>query len=535
MKILLRISHVILLVMASLLIMACKKNEPAKLPVITTTPATYITTIAATSGGNIISNGGAEILTKGVCWGVTINPSTSDIKTEDRVGAAQFVIRLSGLTSGTDYHIRAYATNSVGTAYGADMPFSTLGQSPSSITLPATKISLTGAKLNGTVNANELSAKVTFEYGLTKSYGSTVTAAQSPVTGNTITIVSADITGLTSGSIYHFRIKSVNSIGTTYGDDTTFSTFHVATSLPVLSTTSVLGITGTTAISGGNITEDGGGDIIEKGVCWSLNAYPDINVSHTSNGSGIENFTSKLTGLSVYVTYYVRAYATNSFGTAYGNQNIFSTIFVDLDGNLYNAVTIGTQVWMKENLKTTVLNDGLSIRLVTDNKPWSELYYAGYCWYANDSSTYKHRYGALYNWYAVHTGKLCPTGWHVSTDSDWKTLEMFLGMTQNEADAQGWRGTDQGTQLKSKTGWAVRDDIGSDIVGFSALPGGYRNSDGGYYGSGQIGLWWLPEVLSASTAWYRFVVNYNSGPGLNTIYRAGNQNKVDGQSVRCVK
>jgi uncharacterized protein (TIGR02145 family) len=159
----------------------------------------------------------------------------------------------------------------------------------------------------------------------------------------------------------------------------------------------------------------------------------------------------------------------------------------------------------------------------------------GYCWYNNDASTNKNLYGALYNWYAVYTGKLYPTGWHVSTDSDWKTLEMFLGMTQAEADDIGYRGTDQGTQLKSKTGWIDRDaDIGTDIVGFSALPGGFRNNNGIFNQSGYIGSWWVPEVFHASTAWSRYMDSFNDILS-NRIYRDGNQYKEAGLSVRCIK
>ncbi len=535
MKILNGISPMIVLAMVSFFITACRKNEPAKMPIVSTTPVIYITTTTALSGGSITSSGGAEITSYGVCWGVSINPSTSDSITIDESSSTLFVSLLTGLNPGTVYHIRAYATNSAGTAYGADIIFSTLGQSPASITLPATNMSVTGVTLNGMVNANELSTTVIFEYGPTTSYGSSSTAAQSPVTGNTIINVSTDITGLTSGSTYHFRIKSINSIGTTYSNDMSFSTIHAATSLPIISTTSVSGITGTTALSGGTITDDGGGDIIEKGVCWSIKANPEVGDFRTSNGSGIADFMSSIKGLSVYTNYYLRAYATNSLGTSYGNQITFITLFTDLDGNLYNAVTIGTQIWMKENLKTTVLNDSTTIPQITDNHTWGSLPVSAYCWYNNDASANKTLYGALYNWYAVHTGKLCPTGWHVSTDSDWKTLEMFLGMSQEEANSTGNRGYYQGVQLKSKTGWIdlFVADIGTDNVGFSALPAGLRGgTDGGgmFVSLGCIGAWWVPEEFDDSKAWFLQMDSFSNG-----IYRYFNQIKKSGLSVRCVK
>ena len=193
-----------------------KKEVPAKLAVISTTPVTNITTITATSGGNITSDGGAVITANGVCWGTTANPTTSDSKTTDGAGTGQFVSEITGLTAGTIYHARAYATNSFGTTYGIDISYATLGQSPTLVTQPATNVTVSGATLNGTVNANYLSTTVTFEYGLTTSYGETITAGQSPVTGNSTTNVSADISGLTLDMTYHFRIKAVNSFGTTY-------------------------------------------------------------------------------------------------------------------------------------------------------------------------------------------------------------------------------------------------------------------------------------------------------------------------------
>ncbi len=120
----------------------------------------------------------------------------------------------------------------------------------------------------------------------------------------------------------------------------------------------------------------------------------------------------------------------------------------DNDGNVYHTVAIGKQVWMAEDLKTTKYNDGTPIPLVTDGTAWVNLNTPGCCWYNNDADTYKATYGALYNWYAVNTGKLAPAGWRVASDADWKTLEMSLGMTQTQADSTDYRGTDEGGKLK---------------------------------------------------------------------------------------
>ena len=115
----------------------------------------------------------------------------------------------------------------------------------------------------------------------------------------------------------------------------------------------------------------------------------------------------------------------------------------DIDGDVYTSITIGTQIWLVQNLKTTKYNDGEVIPNIIDNTAWTELTTPGYCWYNNDAATYKPTNGALYNWYAVNTSKLCPLGWHVPSDDEWKTLEISMGMTQGEVEKIGaWRGTD---------------------------------------------------------------------------------------------
>jgi len=193
----------------------------------------------------------------------------------------------------------------------------------------------------------------------------------------------------------------------------------------------------------------------------------------------------------------------------------------DADTNNYATVTIGNQVWMAENLKTTVYNDGSSIPLVTGSTDWAFLSTPGYCWYSNYT-------GALYNWYAVNTAKLAPVGWHVPTDDEWKQLEMELGMIQEQANATGPRGTNQGAQLKSQSGWNSNGN-GSNTSGFSALPGGCRYSNGGFYVLGAGGYWWTSTQFSTTDAWDRIMSSDN-----DIVYRFDNL-KTHGFSVRCVK
>ena len=214
----------ILVIIVVTILTGCKKE---KVPVITTTSVTGITGTTATSGGNITDEGSSTVITRGVCWSTGLKPTIADTKTTDGAGAGSFSSNLTGLNAATVYYVRAFATNTIGTGYGMAMSFTTLGQSPTVTTLAATNINSTVATLNGSVNANFLSTDLTFEYGTTINYGNTIIATQSPVTGNTNTNVSANITGLIEGTTYHYRIVAVNSLGTTYGSDMTFTAVYV--------------------------------------------------------------------------------------------------------------------------------------------------------------------------------------------------------------------------------------------------------------------------------------------------------------------
>ena len=224
---------------------------------------------------------------------------------------------------------------------------------------------------------------------------------------------------------------------------------------------------------------------------------------------------------------------TNGQTTAVFNTNVSYGTMTDQDGNVYKTVTIGTQTWMAENLRTTTYNDGTSIPNITDKDEWAVLTKGGYCNYNNATSTDTiATYGRLYNWYAVNTGKLAPEGWHVPTDGEWKELEMYLGMSQSEADDTGYRGTDEGGKLKETgtTHWNSPNTGATNASGFTAVPGGYRYGGNGSFRSiGNAGAWWSATERTASYAWYR-------GMGFidGTVGRNGS-GKQDGISVRCLR
>lgn len=190
----------------------------------------------------------------------------------------------------------------------------------------------------------------------------------------------------------------------------------------------------------------------------------------------------------------------------------------DIDGNVYRIVTLGTQVWMAENLKTTRYNDGTAIPLITANSSWAALTSAAFCWYNKDSVANKNIYGALYNWYAVSTNKLCPGGWHVSTDEEWTTLSSWVG-GKNVA----------GGKLKSTSRWESPHLGATNEDDFTALPGGYRYTNGAFANIGYYGFWWSATDVSAADAWARYM-GYTSSEVVRDKF-----SKQYGWSVRCVK
>jgi uncharacterized protein (TIGR02145 family) len=313
--------------------------------------------------------------------------------------------------------------------------------------------------------------------------------------------------------------------------------------LVTLTTTAVTSIGSFIASSGGNISNDGGGAVTARGVVWSTAQNPTIALTtKTNNGTGTGSFTSSITGLSPGTTYYVRAYATNSAGTAYGNQQtlttLTSTISVDVDGNVYNTVAIGSREWMKENLKVSKYRNGDPIPSNLNDAAWGAATTGAYAIF-NDNATNNTNFGKLYNWYVVADPRgLCPAGWHVSSDGDWKILESFLGMPANELDSifdgdPFLRGSAQdiGGKLKAVSSlWPEVTGTETNVSGFSALPGGLRFSDGTYTGYENVGSWWTStEDVISGNSWRRNLIGNSYG-----INRSPAQ-KTIGRSVRCVR
>lgn len=381
--------------------------------------------------GNITSDGGGMVTSRGICYSsITRNPTVNNSKTTEGTGIGQFTSTLSGLLIGTEYFARAYGENSRGIVYGKEITFVTSG-------------------------------------------------------------------------------------------------------IPSITTTSASQITTTSFKSGGVIELDGGLEVIARGVCWSTSPSPTTANSKTNDGTGIGTFTSEVTGLKKFTTYYLRSYATNIYTTVYGEEIIVRTLneptfglgVSDIEGNFYKSVIIGNQEWMAENLKTTKLNDGKPILFGDVNLHWEGTFtinYPVYTWYNNDSIN-RTTYGGFYNWYCVETKKLCPTSWHVPSREEWILLETFLGGDYSKA----------GGPLKQvgTTYWNFPNIGATNETGFNAIPAGFR-SRSNFYLLGMSALFWTSTTTPNTSFNARPVWIYNSG---TILYLNEDASKVDGLSIRCVK
>ena len=281
-------------------------------------------------------------------------------------------------------------------------------------------------------------------------------------------------------------------------------------SIPVLEKVYFYGTKENSALIGVLINSDGGSTVTSKGVCWSLHSDPTIADNKTNEGEGTTSFMSDITGLTSNTIYFFRAYASNSIGTAYGDEIMATTlpssgtiIITDIDGNKYRNVTIGAQVWMAENLKTSRFANGDTIGTTnpatldvgSENIPEYQWAYGGD---ENNVATY----GRLYTLYVVNDSrKVCPTGWHVPSDSEWDDLIKNLG------------GPDIAGDNIKKTG----------ETGFNALKGGFRYNDGSFHDIGYIG------AFRSSSAWFRFIEDSSSKVNKSTM------DKQSGISVRCLR
>ncbi len=495
-----------------------------QVPILYTSAVTSISAFTANCGGTVVSDGGSPVIARGICWNSSPNPTTANNKTINGSGTGAFSGSMTGLAASSVYYVRAYATNSAGTSYGNEVSFTTTNGGITLTTTAITAITVNSATSGGNITNNGGSGVIA--RGVcwnTSPYPTTANSKTTNGSGNGVFV--SELTGLAANTLYYVRAYATNSLGTSYGQQLSFTTQN---GIITLTTAEVTEITATTAISGGEITDDGGSSVTVRGVCWSTSQNPTIADSTTNEGTGNGSFISNLSGLLPETLYYLRVWATNGVGTYYGNEVSFTTIatwtcgnpFTDSrDGKNYNTVQIGVQCWMKENLNIGSMIPGLNV--MTANGVIEK-----YCY--NDSPVNCNTYGGLYQWdemmqYTYFEGiqGICPTDWHVPTNLEWTVLTTYLGGD----NVAGGKMKETGTSH-----WNQPNTGATNNSGFTSLPAGSRSNGGGTSQLGNYNFLWSSTQNDSYNAWYiRPGYNYaNAGGGVVN-------DKWNGYSVRCIK
>lgn len=483
------------------------------LPKITTTEVSHVTDASALSGGIIDSDAGYQISACGVCWSTSSNPTIADNFTQDSIISGGFVSEVSGLIPNTTYYLRAYATNKNGIAYGLEQTFTTksLGLTTSEVT----EITINSAQSGGVIEIDGDSSNIIVRGVCWSTAPNPTIQNYKTIDGEGIGEFNSTLTGLVVNTVYYVRSYVTNSGGTYYGNQVSFTTLSGNISL---STNPVTSMTDNTAVSGGNITDDGGAAITDRGVCWSTSTNPTISNFKTSDGIGSGIFTSSITGLTPGTTYCVRSYAINSVGVSYGNEVVFNiTLVVDVI-NPYTG-----KIWMDRNLGASrVALD------VADGAAFGDLYQWGRCTDGHEkrnsptsstlSDTNVPGHGKFivaddspYDWRSPQNNTLwqgvngtnnpCPTGYRIPTDAEWNA-EIYS--------------------------WSSKSYIGAFDSPLKLTAGGCRIYTYSNYNVGSCGYYWS-STISNSYSSYLIFLNTNAGIGSGDGYRKR------GHSIRCIK
>ena len=334
--------------------------------IITFQPST-ITYNSVASGGDVLSENGQPVSKRGLCWSTTPNPTLSDFYSDNGAGVGTFAAVVSGLSPATHYYMRAYATNIAGTSFGNEIQFTTsAGQLPSLSTTAAYNITQISAFSGGTIS-NTGSTPVTSRGVCWSTSPNPTLSSNHTIDGSGSGVFTSQLTNLSPGTTYYIRAFATNAAGTAYGNLQQFSTGVY--NPPTVTTLPITNIGLTTATGGGNVVDQGSFPVTARGICWDTTPSPDLFNNFSSNGTGVGTFMGEMINLIPGTTYYVRAYAINSFGTSYGNEIQFVTLFA---AEVLNPST--GKWWLDRNLGAIRVAQNSN-----DEQAFGDLYQWGRC------------------------------------------------------------------------------------------------------------------------------------------------------------
>lgn len=477
-------------------------------PVVTTSTASEISYTSVTVGGNVTSDGGATVTERGICYSKSSSPTISNSKFVSGSGIGAFTTNLTGLSDGTTYYVRAYATNKKGTSYGEQRSFTTRAYGkPIVTTTSASNVQYTSATVGGNVTSDG-GATVTERGVCYATYSNPTTSNSKVKSGSGIGSFTANLTSLSDGTTYYVRAYAINSEGISYGSQVTLTT--KAYSTPTVTTNTVTDITSNSATISGNVTSDGGATVTERGICYSTSSSPTISNSRVASGTGTGSFSVNLTNLSANTKYYYRAYAKNSKGVSYGSQGSFTTKM------LHEYVDLGLSVkWATCNVGATKpeesgdyfawgeIGDEIKIRY-----NWTTYKYCNgsansltkYDYYSDGKSTLEFSDDAAYvNW---------GTSWRMPTPDEFTELLNSCIWT--------W------TQKNGVSGYNVKGPSGNSI--FIPAAGSIGDS-GSISGNGSYGYYWTNKRYGGGSNSYNYEAYY-------LYFNSGKQSIQDGS--RCM-